>query len=166
MQISLPALAKRLQERERQLEGLKSLALDGIRDVAIVAIQHGQDLLFAKDTLGPEWREQLTAQGYQGQEHLIDGYMRLASKVRDLNELSDPNKYKQALLSCGLLPEPDGATHEPSQKPADTFLRHVNRVVQLFNQATTELPIARWDSTRKQMAKQQLEPLVKIYGQL
>ena len=147
----LQPIARRMRERQEQIEADKKEAFKRIGDLIVLAAEQGQDCLLAKTKLGKnlKWSDWLHAHVPQLSEADAAKYERITTE-----QLIDPRQCVFAFL-----PPAERDTAPTERTPPKSFEVVAGYITKL-KATLRDDPIEKWPQDRVALTRKELEPLV------
>lgn len=163
---ALVEIEQRITERQAQIEKRKLAALDAVGSLIELAIEQGDDLIKAKKALGHgvfvKWLKKTFAKSYV----TLTKYMLLSKKFKVSKKIKDADSLRQAYQLAGIIPD-DDKKKIGSGDPVTT-MEPIFQILGKFREIAgrDREQVMSWNSERKAQLKQDLQPIVELYGLL
>lgn len=149
----LQPIARRMRERQEQINRDKANVYDKIGDLIARAQEQGQDILSAKAKLGKKikWTDWLQAHVPTLSEHDASKYERLTNE-----QLSDPRQCMFAFL-----PPADKQSDVEVERTKPNAKEFIWRKISTLRNAIKTFNIGAWAKPDIELTKRELEPVAK-----
>jgi hypothetical protein len=153
----LTILARRINEREKDIEALRKLAIEKVNDTLREVLLQGQDLIEMKSRCRHgTWLNQLRVTCPMVSERRAERYMALARSVANGASVDEAQSLRSLLAICGM--EGEEERQEPKRWPS--YLEAIGRLSKVVGYVT-KFPVAQWPSEGVDKFREQLFPIAR-----
>lgn len=157
LEISLAKIAKRINEREENIQALKSRAVGAVNESLCEALFQGQDLLELKAKVAHgNWQNWLRANCPKLSLRTAQRYMALAAKAPEIGSLQEADSLRAALALCEL----EGAKQGQSPKQWPAYIEATSRLNKLAGYLERN-PLDAWPSEGIDKFRAELQPIAE-----
>lgn len=162
----MPDLTKRIKAREERIEAACEQVATGVNQSVTLAFEQGDDLIaFASQTTEQEFGTLIRETFSQSAR--AQGYMKLAART-PLTErhaiIADAKLLKQAMRTLDLLPEEPTTSPESKSVSIPPIIQRLTWLAEWTGR--NQDAVRDWKAEQRAELKQQLAPVVELYGQL
>ncbi len=159
-------LITKIKEAYAQSVSLAALAKDNASAAIEKALECGQYLIEAKQTVGHgKWTEWFSSRVTDFNQDTAARYMKLAKFVNDGGSLADATSQRQAMLAAGILIEK--TREEGSQNSHGESCKWLSLISRAWAELDTiKAKLDQWPTAQRVTLKEKLRPYVELYQTL